>query len=68
MSKATHEWIVNVAFKISELESAVERLIVENAGLKEDWEESNARLAVREAKCRLVRGGRGENGIRRSCS
>ena len=46
----------------------VERLIVESARLKADLEEGNARLAVLEAKCRRMRNGKGESGIRRSNS
>ena len=67
-AKTTPEGTADAAPKIAELERMVERLIVENAGLKADREEGNARLAVLEAECRRTRNGKGESGIRRSGS
>ena len=58
----------NPASMIAGLERTAERQTAAIAEPKADLGEENAELAVPEAECRRVRGGRGENGIRRSGS
>ena len=64
--RATSQELDNPASMIAELERAVGRQTTKIAELKADPEERNAKLAVLEAECRRVRGGRGENGVLRS--
>ena len=64
--RTTPEGTAGAASGIAELERLVERQTAVIAELRADLEEGNAKLAVPDAECRRVRGGRGENGIRRS--
>ena len=66
--RTTPEGTASAASRIAELERLVERQTTTIAELRADLEEGNAKLAVPDAECRRVRGGRGENGIRRSGS
>ena len=63
--RTTPEGTASAASRIAELERMVERQTAVIAELRADLEEGNAKLAVPD-ECRRVRGGKGENGIRRS--
>ena len=64
--RTTPEGTASAASGIAELERMVERQTAVIAELRADLEEGNAKLAVPDAECRRARGGKGENGIRRS--